>query len=273
MNNLFSIGEISKLQNISRQTLIFYDKIGLFCPSYVDPDNGYRYYSSSQLDYLDTICVMKKIGFSLDEIKSHMKNYNMEDSILALRKQIGVIERQIAELKLVKSRAEHRCRQLESVASVQESDTSVTLEYTERQYILLQKVMPPHSLEEVSLATKRCFVKAFDKHLPIYFQSGAIIPYERIKQSRYVEAAYAFIPIENVECSGEITEMPEGKCVCTYHIGDYPSIGSSYERILSYCKDNGLQICSDSYELAINDYLSTDNEDEYITKIMFYVER
>lgn len=29
MKNLFSIGELSKLQNISRQTLIFYDKIGL----------------------------------------------------------------------------------------------------------------------------------------------------------------------------------------------------------------------------------------------------
>ena len=55
MKNLFSIGELSKLQNISRQTLIFYDKIGLFRPAYTDPDNGYRYYSSSQLDYLDTI--------------------------------------------------------------------------------------------------------------------------------------------------------------------------------------------------------------------------
>ena len=44
MKNLFSIGELSKLQNLSRQTLIFYDKIGLFCPAYVDPENGYRYY-------------------------------------------------------------------------------------------------------------------------------------------------------------------------------------------------------------------------------------
>ena len=41
MKNLFSIGELSKLQNISRQTLIFYDKIGLFRPAYTDPDNGY----------------------------------------------------------------------------------------------------------------------------------------------------------------------------------------------------------------------------------------
>lgn len=29
MDNLFSIGELSKYQNISKQTLIFYDKIGL----------------------------------------------------------------------------------------------------------------------------------------------------------------------------------------------------------------------------------------------------
>ena len=52
MNDLFTIGEISKHQNISRQTLIFYDKIGLFRPAYVDPENGYRYYSAAQLDDL-----------------------------------------------------------------------------------------------------------------------------------------------------------------------------------------------------------------------------
>ena len=40
MENLFSIGEVSKYQNISKQTLIFYDKIGMFRPAYVDHDNG-----------------------------------------------------------------------------------------------------------------------------------------------------------------------------------------------------------------------------------------
>ena len=84
MKNLFSIGELSKYQNISKQTLIFYDKIGLFCPAYVDPNNGYRYYSSSQIDYLDTILIMKKIGFSLNEIKEHMQHYNIDTSLAAL---------------------------------------------------------------------------------------------------------------------------------------------------------------------------------------------
>lgn len=79
MNSFFSIGELSKLQNISRQTLIYYDKIGLFCPAYTDPGNGYRYYSASQLDYLDTILILKQIGFSLEEIKAHMAHYTIEN--------------------------------------------------------------------------------------------------------------------------------------------------------------------------------------------------
>ena len=58
MENLFSIGELSKYQHISIQTLIFYDKIGLFRPAYVDPHNGYRYYSANQIDFLDTILIM-----------------------------------------------------------------------------------------------------------------------------------------------------------------------------------------------------------------------
>ena len=63
MDHLFSIGELSKYQNISKQTLIFYDKIGLFRPAYVDPNNGYRYYSSAQIDRLDTILIMKRSDF------------------------------------------------------------------------------------------------------------------------------------------------------------------------------------------------------------------
>lgn len=271
MKNLFSIGELSKQQNISRQTLIFYDKIGLFCPSYVDPDNGYRYYSSNQLDYLDTICIMKKIGFSLDEIKSHMQSYTIDNSIIALRKQLTVIERQIEELQMIKSRIEHRCQELEHVISIQDNSELVTLEEMKCRYILVQKVAPPYSLKDVSLATKQCFVHSFKEQLPIYFQSGAIIPYDHILQGRYTEASHAFLPIEQMNHIENVLELPEGKCVCTYHTGDYLSIGRAYERILAYCRKNQLDIISDSYEFAINDYLSTGDENEYVTKILFYV--
>lgn len=273
MNSLFSIGEISRHQNISRQTLIFYDKIGLFCPSYVNPDTGYRYYSASQLDSLDTILIMKRIGFSLEEIKEYMKNYTMESSVAALRKQLAVITRQAEELQMLKSRIEHRCQQLEHCISIGDNAKTVTLENRNSQSVLLQRVEAPYSLEKVSLATKECFVRSFKEQLPIFFQSGAIVPYKCICDGRYTEASFVFLPIEN-SCEVEgIMELPEGQCVCTYHIGDYLSIGKAYERILDYCKKNDLEIISDSYEFAINDYLSTGDENEYVTKIIFYVKR
>ena len=271
MKNLFSIGELSKLQNISRQTLIFYDKIGLFCPAYTDPNNGYRYYSAKQIDYLDTICIMKKIGFSLEEIKEYMKSYTLDNSIITLRKQLSVLEQQIEELQMIKSRVEHRCSQLEHAVSIREVSDDIMVENVDKQCILVQKVNAPYSLEQVSIATKECFVRSFKEQLPVFFQSGAIVPYSQIRQQRYTEASFAFLPIDIMSNIDGTMELPEGQCVCTYHTGDYYSIGCSYERLLAYCSDNKLDIISDSFEFAVNDYLSTKDENEYITKIMFYV--
>lgn len=42
-DNYLTISEFSKISEISRKTLIFYDNIGLFSPEYT-ASNGYRYY-------------------------------------------------------------------------------------------------------------------------------------------------------------------------------------------------------------------------------------
>lgn len=271
MKNLFSIGELSKLQNISRQTLIFYDKIGLFCPAYVNPENGYRYYSAAQLDFLDTICIMKRIGFSLDEIKSYLKGYTLDTSMAALRKQLTIIERQIEELQLIKSRVEHRCLQLEQSTAIRSQYAEVSLQTVQSQYIVWQEVAAPYTLDRVSMATKQCFVRSFKERLPVFFQSGAIVPLARILRGEYTLASHAFLPIEKCSAAG-VVELPAGQCAVTYHTGDYLSIGTAYERLLQYCRAHRLQIISDSYEFALIDYLSTGDEAEYITKILFYVE-
>ena len=39
-----TVSQMAKLHHISRQTLIYYDHIGLFRPQITD-DKGYRYYS------------------------------------------------------------------------------------------------------------------------------------------------------------------------------------------------------------------------------------
>ncbi|MFD1066530.1 MerR family DNA-binding transcriptional regulator [Oceanobacillus locisalsi] len=47
--NLYSIGETAKLNNISIQSLRYYDKIDLFTPAFIDPESNYRYYHEKPL--------------------------------------------------------------------------------------------------------------------------------------------------------------------------------------------------------------------------------
>ena len=177
MKDMFSIGELARYQNISKQTLIFYDKIGLFRPAYVDPDNKYRYYKASQIDYLDTILIMKEMGFSLGEIQEHMKTYTINTSLIALRKQLTVLDQQIRHLQLVRNRLAHRCEQMENVKEVRDRNQEVTIKEINRNYLLYAEVDAPHSFSEISIATKKCFSQALKDALPIFFQTGVIVPY------------------------------------------------------------------------------------------------
>ena len=42
---LYTIGEVSKICNVSRKALRFYDKIGIIRPDKISEENGYRFYS------------------------------------------------------------------------------------------------------------------------------------------------------------------------------------------------------------------------------------
>lgn len=272
MKDMFSIGELAAYQNISKQTLIFYDKIGLFKPAHVDPNNKYRYYTAQQIDYLDTILIMKEIGFSLAEIQEHMKNYTIDTSLVALRKQLTVIDQQIKHLQLIRNRLSHRCEQMENVKEYLDESRDVKIKEVDTQYLLAVDVDEPRSFREISIATKKCFSQAMADELPIFFQTGVIVPYENIIAGRFTEASRAFLPIEKTRKAKNIVALPVGRVVSIYHYGTYESVERSYRKILEYCDANDLAIISDSYEFCINDYISSGDENEYITEIFFYIQ-
>lgn len=66
---MYTIGDISKIVNISANTLRYYDEIGLLKPYLVEDTNKYRYYSDSQIKDIAFILELKQYGFSLEEIK------------------------------------------------------------------------------------------------------------------------------------------------------------------------------------------------------------
>jgi two-component system chemotaxis response regulator CheY len=92
---VYTIGEISKIVNISPNTLRYYDEIGLLKPSLIQNNNQYRYYSDMQIKELIFILELKQYGFTLREIKELMHNESkqkfkqmLEEKHIKLNKEI-----------------------------------------------------------------------------------------------------------------------------------------------------------------------------------------
>lgn len=52
---LLSIGQLSKLTGVHIKSLRYYDRIGILRPAFVDPENGYRYYTFPQIHLVEAI--------------------------------------------------------------------------------------------------------------------------------------------------------------------------------------------------------------------------
>ena len=83
--NILRIGEFSKLTGIPIRTLRYYDGIDLFKPADIDLFTDYRYYKEEQVEDLNLINELKKVGFSLDEIKNNWDKFS--DEVMLKKKE------------------------------------------------------------------------------------------------------------------------------------------------------------------------------------------
>ena len=72
MNHFLSIGELAKLRNVNVQSLRYYEKLRILIPAYINPENGYRYYSLEQIMILDTIILCIDLGIPLKDLKNYV---------------------------------------------------------------------------------------------------------------------------------------------------------------------------------------------------------
>ena len=56
--NYFTTGEFAKLVGVTKHTLFYYDKIGIFSPE-IKLDNDYRYYSVFRIEVFYVISTLK----------------------------------------------------------------------------------------------------------------------------------------------------------------------------------------------------------------------
>lgn len=97
---MIKIKEFANLCQCSTQTLRYYDQVKLLSPTYIDRENGYRYYEKSQLfDYIK-IKNLQLADFSIAEIKSLLQSPNNEITIAFNKKIADLKDRLDKTLKI-----------------------------------------------------------------------------------------------------------------------------------------------------------------------------
>ena len=92
----FRISELGRCFNLSRSTLLYYDRIGVLRPS-GRSQADYRLYTQQDLARLERICSFRAAGLGLAEIAQLLENANSDHSIL--EKRLREIGREAAALK------------------------------------------------------------------------------------------------------------------------------------------------------------------------------
>ena len=133
MKNLFTNFFKFDYYNVKKHTLFHYDDIGLLKPDYYD-ENGYRFYSYSQLNLFYFISMMKELGMSLDEIKFYLNSRTPEQMEELFTSKINQISNEIKRLKENKRILKSRIDKIQYASEVKID--KIYKEYQEEEYYL-----------------------------------------------------------------------------------------------------------------------------------------
>jgi DNA-binding transcriptional MerR regulator len=100
----WKVGELSDITGLTVRTLHYYHEKGLLIPSGIS-ENGYRIYSKDDIIRLQQIVALKRLSFSLNEIKTILERKNF-DPVEIIKNHLKIAEEQIIKYQKIKSHME-----------------------------------------------------------------------------------------------------------------------------------------------------------------------
>lgn len=244
MKEFYSVSEIANFFNISRQTLIYYDKINIFKPKYVDEKNNYRYYSRDQFSELSFLLLLKNTGFSLKEIEEYFKTTDLKESKKFLEEKLKEIDKKIEELKLSKEGVKRKLEQIEKVLSVREIAPQIKILPPMR--VVKVDLNPPYDDFEFEKAIKK-LSKLLGEEIREEDKIFSSILKENIVKE-YRGGANSLGKIVENKKNDQGFDLNNEKYVSIVHAGIYDDIYISYIKAIEFIEKENLEIIGDSIE-------------------------
>lgn len=262
-NELLSIGEMAKINNVSVSTLRLYDDIGLIKPCYTDKESRYRYYNIRQNARLDMIQYMKALGMELKEIKEVLESGDTKliESILIHRKK--QVKEQMTNLKLQLAAIS---RTIESLERYRKSPNigTITIEYIPHRKIYSMPTSVnfyDYGIEVYENELKELKNSLIKHNLPqiYYCNAGTTMKKESFLEGK-LESDEIFVLVDdNFPQSDSVKRIESGMYVCIY-LDSFDEEKEYAKRLLEYCEENKYKIVGDYICEVLTEFSVFDDE-------------
>lgn len=270
--NCFTAGELANLFGISKQTLLYYDKIHLLSPDFIS-ENGYRHYSIDQYLALEIIVNMRSLNISISDIKHYLEHRNKASFLSQLAKKEAECQRIIKENERI-------CRSLQRISSNLKSHSNLPLEQITvcwREIRLLRitelnesddgkNKIAKFARHSQLIAHNRGFVEK---------QAGWIILQEDFFSKKIYTKSTSYFSFSDVHAGHSKTPrvpLPTGLYLEIYFRGTFCQQADNLRKKIShFLQVNKFQVQGDIFILPIENHWLCDKTEDYINLLFFQV--
>lgn len=258
-------GEFAKLAGVTKHTLFYYDEIGLFSPEIKNEENGYRYYSVSQLEILDVIYILRELNMPLSEIQNYMNSRTPEQFLALFQREEKLLQKKINELKTLKQLMKTKRQFIEKYF---QKDINTIAICAEPEYYLIQSsISKPMDDQMWAAAIGTFWDYCTERGIKSPYSIGYRQEKTDIQNGIFDNYRVFYQMLDQKPKHISFVLKPAGDYLTAYHKGTWKTLGDTYHAMLSYASQNNLKLGSHFYEDAILDNLTVQNEEDFVIRI------
>lgn len=260
------------MMQVTVKTLRHYEQKGLLVPDEVDEWTGYRYYSITQMQRLNTIRGLQRQGFSLEEIKDLFEDESQMPSVAQLTKKIEETERQLQILmerrhqllKWMDSHKQIRTMEKFSIQSLPEiivaSHREIIPDYSALGQLCVNKIGP-----EMQRLGCKCPLPGYCftiEHHQEYRATDLDIEYcEQVEEMGTDNTIIQF---------KRLPAVPQA--LCMKHVGPYECFHESFTEAFAYMEEQGYKLAGPLRTSYIDGVWNKANPEEWLSIIQIPIE-
>lgn len=265
---LLTTGEFAKLCKVNKQTLFYYDQIGLLSPVFKN-EKGYRYYSINQIELFYVIDLLKDLGMSLNDIQQYTQNKSPVSFLSLMYQKREEIVKKRQEIEMKEKLIETKIVLMEEASQI--DFHQITLEHLPEAKLYLSRNIENITDEEFVEVISEFIVELNESQLDTGYPIGGITKREQVLKGEFSKYSYLYMEQPHPKEGYPYFQVVKGDFLIGYHIGDDKKIHLTYKKLFLEMERLDLAIGDYVFEEYIYDTVVKNEKEHFVTKIMIQV--